>query len=184
MAQHPPKMQIVPVLLAGLVVGMVGLSYAAVPLYKVFCQVTGYGGTTQVADLAPAQPLERMITVRFDANVAPGMGWAFKPKSAPQKQHIGEPTLAKYTARNLSDHAITGQATFNVAPAKAGLYFSKIACFCFTEQTLNPGEEVDMPVTYFIDPEIVNDPDLQGLDTITLSYTFFPKEPADVDNGT
>ena len=181
----PAKQSIVlPLTLLGLVVGMIGLSYAAVPFYRIFCQVTGYGGTTQVSTLAPVEALEQTITVRFDANTAPDLNWAFGPISKPQTQNIGEPTLAKYFARNNSDRPLTGTATFNVTPQRAGLYFSKIECFCFTEQTLQPGEEVEMPVTYFIDPEIVDDPDLKGLDTITLSYTFFEKEGAGVDNGT
>lgn len=157
-------------------VAMLGLAYASVPLYRLFCQVTGFGGTTQLAaasDALVAVPGSR-IKVRFDANVAPGLGWQFKPKVNDVAIPIGEKRLAFYTARNLSDRAITGQAGFNVSPDVAGRYFVKIDCFCFTEQTLKPGETVDMPVTYYIDPAIMDDPVARKIDEITLSYTFYP----------
>jgi cytochrome c oxidase assembly protein subunit 11 len=161
-------------LIAGSVAaGMVGLAFASVPLYRVFCQVTGFGGTTQRADAAPVQVLDRKMTVAFDANVNTGLNWQFKPAQASQKVRIGEQTLAFYKAVNNSSKPITGTATFNVTPVAAGAYFSKVECFCFTEQTLEPGQAVDMPVSYFIDPDIVNDPDVQSIDTITLSYTFY-----------
>ena len=146
--------------------GMVGASYAAVPLYEVFCQVTGHGGTTQVADAAPGEVLDRKMTIRFNADIGKKMPWRF----APAQDRV-------YRAKNLSGRTITGTATFNVTPSKAGEYFNKVACFCFTEQELKAGAEVDMPVTFFIDPEIANDPNLNDVTTITLSYTFFETEP-------
>ena len=168
-----PRHGLVGVALAGLVVAMLGLSYAAVPLYKMFCQVTGYAGTTQRAKAAPASPTDQMITVRFDSNVARDLDWQFKPLQRTIELKIGEEKLAFYSAKNTSNEPITGTATFNVTPAVAGSYFNKIACFCFTEQTLQAGESVDMPVSFFIDPEILNDPDLKHVREITLSYTFF-----------
>lgn len=168
--------KIVALSLAGVVAGMLGLSYAAVPLYKIFCQVTGFGGTTQRAETAPAQILDRKIAVRFDANLAKGMGWKFRPVQTMVELKIGETALAFYEAENTSTKPVRGTATFNVTPEAAGSYFSKIECFCFTEQQLEPGQRVDMPVTFFIDPEIVNDPDARNISEITLSYTFFPVE--------
>jgi cytochrome c oxidase assembly protein subunit 11 len=159
--------------LAGLALVMVGLSFAAVPLYRLFCQVTGYGGTTQVAEAAPDQT-EQRITVRFDANVAAGMPWSFEaPK--PVELALGETGLVAYKARNPTKRPIVGTATFNVMPERAGLYFNKIQCFCFTEQLLKPGEEKEFPVTFFVDPAIEKDRDLKAVATITLSYTFFHK---------
>lgn len=164
-------------LLAGAVaIGMVGLAYASVPLYRLFCQVTGFDGTTQRASEAalPARPLAKTIDVRFDANVAPGMAWTFHPVKTHETVRLGEKRLAFYRATNDSDKPITGTATFNVTPDTAGSFFVKIACFCFQEQTLKPGQTVDMPVTYFVDPAIIKDPDGRRIDEITLSYTFFP----------
>ncbi len=174
----------VAVSMASLAVGMVGLSYAAVPLYQLFCQVTGYGGTTQRAERAPDTVLDRTITVRFDANVGRGMGWSFRPVQRQQVLKIGESSLAFYEAKNLTQRTLTGTATFNVSPQAAGSYFSKIECFCFTEQTLEPGARAEMPVTFFIDPDIVNDPEARNIQEITLSYTFFPvKESAEAAAG-
>jgi len=161
-------------ILAGVVAGMLGLSYAAVPLYQLFCQVTGFGGTTQKAEKAPDEILARQITVRFDANVAQGLAWRFRPVQNTVTLKIGESVLAFYEAENQTKADLHGTATFNVTPEIAGAYFSKIECFCFTEQTLKPGERVDMPVTFFVDPEIMNDPDAKNIKEITLSYTFFP----------
>lgn len=161
---------------AGLFVGMIGLSYAAVPLYNIFCKVTGYGGTTQVAYAAPTQTLDRHVTVRFDANVANKMPWDFKPVETTMGVQVGETAIAFYRATNRSDKPITGTASFNVSPSKAGGYFSKIECFCFTEQTLAAGESIEMPVTFFVDPDIVGDKNLDNVETITLSYTFFEME--------
>ena len=157
--------------------GMVGAAYAAVPLYEVFCQVTGFGGTTQTAEAAPAVTLDRKITVRFNADVGKALPWRFAPAQDRVELKIGEQALAFYRAKNLSGRTITGTAAFNVTPAKVGQYFNKIACFCFTEQELKAGAEVDMPVTFFIDPAIADDPNLNEVTTITLSYTFFETEP-------
>ena len=161
------------VVLASVVAGMLGLTSAAVPLYRLFCQVTGYGGTTQRAEAAPGGELEQTITVRFNADIAPDLPWSFAPEQRQMEVRIGEQNLAFYGARNRSDHPIVGQATYNVTPFKAAPYFSKIACFCFDEQVLQPGEEVDMPVSFYVDPGILSDPDTQDVRTITLSYTFF-----------
>jgi cytochrome c oxidase assembly protein subunit 11 len=159
--------------LALVVVGMVGVAYAAVPLYRLFCQVTGYGGTTQTADATPEVILDRSMTVRFNADVARGMPWRFRPAQLALETRIGETQLAFYRATNDTDETIAGHAVFNVTPLKAGIYFAKIDCFCFTEQVLRPGESADMPVSFFIDPEIADDPSLDDVGTITLSYTFF-----------
>jgi cytochrome c oxidase assembly protein subunit 11 len=157
--------------------GMVGASYAAVPLYEVFCQVTGYGGTTQVAEAAPEKVLNRRMTVRFNADVGKAMPWRFAPAQDRVDIKVGEQALAFYRAKNNSNRTITGTATFNVTPSKAGQYFNKVECFCFTEQELKAGAEIDMPVTFFIDPAIADDPNLNEVTTITLSYTFFETEP-------
>jgi cytochrome c oxidase assembly protein subunit 11 len=162
-------------LLSALVVGMVGMAYAAVPLYDLFCRVTGYGGTTNTADVAPAAAIDRTMTIRFDSNINRGLAWEFKPVELSQEIKVGESGLAFYQARNLSDETLVGTATYNVTPQSAGYYFNKIDCFCFTEQVLRPGEVVDMPVTYFVDPEIEDDKNLDHVTTITLSYTFYPK---------
>ncbi|MEN8195408.1 MAG: cytochrome c oxidase assembly protein [Pseudomonadota bacterium] len=145
----------------------------AVPLYQYFCRVTGYGGTTQKAASAPATVGMRVITIRFNSDVSPGLPWAFQPVRRQIKVRVGERKLAVYTARNRSGDAVTGTATFNVTPQKAGQYFNKIACFCFEEQRLNPGQAVDMPVSFFVDPTIVKDRNMDDVNTITLSYTFF-----------
>jgi cytochrome c oxidase assembly protein subunit 11 len=156
------------------VAGMVGLAYASVPLYRLFCQVTGYGGTTQAADAGSDTVLERTVNVRFDANTARDMAWSFKPEQRQMTLKIGETGLAFYKASNPTARTITGTATFNVTPPQAGAYFNKIDCFCFTEQTLAPGASADMPVSFFVDPAIVDDPEVSDVGTITLSYTFFP----------
>lgn len=152
---------------------MVGVSYAAVPLYQMFCQATGFGGTTQRAISPSTKVLERPITVRFDANVSPALKWMFEPVQRTVKTKVGENVLAFYRATNNSDHAITGTASFNVAPDVAGKHFSKIECFCFKEQTLQPGETVEMPVSFFVDAALVKDPDAAYVQEITLSYTFY-----------
>jgi cytochrome c oxidase assembly protein subunit 11 len=159
--------------LAGVVAGMVGLSFAAVPLYRIFCQVTGYGGTTQRAELAPETAAERTMTIRFNADVNGDLPWAFEPVQREITVRVGESALALYRAENRGATPVTGTATFNVTPLKAGPYFDKIACFCFTAQTLAAGQVVDMPVSFFIDPAIVEDGNLDDVRTITLSYTFF-----------
>ncbi|RXF73293.1 cytochrome c oxidase assembly protein [Hansschlegelia zhihuaiae] len=162
----------------GIVAAMLGASYAAVPLYNLFCRVTGYGGTTQVASAAPSGALERTVQIRFDGNVAPGLGWRFEPETRTMTVRIGETKLALYRAKNVSDRPLTGTASYNVSPNQTGAYFSKLQCFCFTEQTLQPGEEIDMPVAFFVDPSIAENRELDDIREITLSYTFFPvKEP-------
>jgi cytochrome c oxidase assembly protein subunit 11 len=161
---------------AGAVVGMLGLSYASVPLYRLFCQVTGYGGTTQQADAAPASVADRVITVRFNADTMPDVPWSFRPAQRSVQVKVGEQGMAFYVAANQASRPVTGQATYNVTPAKAGLYFTKIDCFCFTEQTLGAGQRVDMPVAFYIDPAIMDDRNLDDVKTITLSYTFFRAE--------
>lgn len=161
---------------ACIAIAMVGMAYAAVPLYRLFCQVTGFGGTTQRALAPSSAPLAQRISVRFDANVAPGLGWSFKPVLTTLTPRIGEQTLISYTAANNTDHPITGTATFNVTPESAGQYFNKIQCFCFTEQTLQPGQAVDMPVVFFVDPAILKGKQASRISEITLSYTFFEVE--------
>lgn len=159
--------------LSGIILGMLGLTAAAVPLYRLFCQVTGFGGTTQTAERVPAEPLAETIKVRFNADVAPDLPWAFRPVEREIEIRIGEQHLAFYRAVNRGDRPVTGTATFNVTPFKAGPYFIKVDCFCFTEQVLQPGEAVDMPVSFYVDPAIRDDPNARDVGTITLSYTFF-----------
>jgi cytochrome c oxidase assembly protein subunit 11 len=157
----------------GILAAMGTLTTYSVTLYRLFCQATGAGGTTRVA-AGPAGPvLDRTITVRFNADVDSKLPWRFEPAQGPIKVRVGEPSLAFFRARSLSDAPITGQAVYNVTPAKAGLYFDKIACFCFSQQTLQPGQSVDMPVQFFIDPAIAKDRNLDDVTTVTLSYTFF-----------
>lgn len=158
------------------VASMVGVSFAAVPLYQLFCQVTGYGGTTQRAEQFSDTILDRTIKVRFDANTASGLPWEFKPVQREVEVRIGETILVNYTAENVSETVTTGQATFNVTPMAAGAYFNKVQCFCFTETALEPGESMEMPVLFFVDPAIVDAVETRNIDTITLSYTFFPHE--------
>ena len=152
---------------------MVGLAYASVPLYDLFCKVTGYGGTTQRATLFDAEVTDRDMKVRFAANVHRDMPWEFAPEQVSQKLKVGEQGLAYYEVYNPTSKSITGTATYNVTPHKAGEYFAKIECFCFTEQTLKPGERMMMPVVYFIDPLIEEDRNLNEVTEVTLSYTFF-----------
>ena len=161
---------------------MVGLSYAAVPLYQLFCQVTGYGGTVRTVQLAdttettepdPVPLLDRTVEVRFDANVDAAMNWSFDPPAEPVLVQLGETRKITYTARNLGDKTMTGQAMFNVTPQKSGSYFVKIECFCFQAQKLEPGESAEMPVIFYVDPELDEDRNQQEVKTITLSYTFF-----------
>ena len=163
------------ILCVAVVGGMVGMAYAAVPLYQLFCQVTGYGGTTQRVEQYSDTILDQTITVRFDANTN-GVPWEFQPKQREVTLRLGETKQISYISRNLSNVPTSGTATFNVSPARAGAYFNKVECFCFTEQELQPGQSYDMPVVFFVDPEIVNVPELKNLKTITLSYTFFPLE--------
>lgn len=161
--------------LAGIVAGMIGLSYASVPLYQLFCQVTGYGGTTQVSEAAPGASASASVReVRFNAHVVPGLDWRFEAPKDVFSVRPGEETTIYYTATNLSDAPTTGTSSFNVTPNKIGPYFMKIDCFCFIEQTLQPGESVKMPVVFYLDPEIDDDINTSKTPEITLSYTFFP----------
>jgi cytochrome c oxidase assembly protein subunit 11 len=160
---------------------MVGAAYASVPLYEIFCRVTGYGGTTQVAEAAPEVAGERVMTIRFNSDVDPNLPWAFQPVERQVTVKVGESHLAFFKAQNLSARPTAGTATFNVTPLKAGQYFNKVQCFCFTEQRLAPGASVDMPVSFFVDPAIEDDPNLREVRTITLSYTFFVDEEAEAE---
>ncbi|KKC41254.1 cytochrome C oxidase assembly protein [Devosia epidermidihirudinis] len=156
-------------------IGMVGLAYASVPLYNIFCQVTGFGGTPGKATDNPKGIIDRIMTVRFDSNVANDLSWSVK--AAPSiTDNIGAVDTVNYIATNLSDKPLTGMATFNVSPERAGVYFNKIECFCFTEQTLQPGETVEMPIVFFVDPELNDNPELNTIKEITLSYTFYASE--------
>jgi cytochrome c oxidase assembly protein subunit 11 len=159
--------------LLGVVGFMAGMGFASVPLYDLFCRVTGYGGTTSTAAGESDVILDQTILIRFDASLSDGMEWEFEAPDEPMEIRIGETGMAFYTAYNPTDRPIAGTASYNVTPFAAGLYFSKIACFCFTEQVLEPGERVEMPVTFYVDPEIVDDPDAAGIPAITLSYTFY-----------
>lgn len=156
---------------------MVGLSFASAPLYDMFCRMTGFAGTPLRAKAAPGvtDPNEATVTVRFNADTAPGLPWKFQPVQREVTVKPGEETLIFYRATNPTARPIVGQASFNVTPEKIGQYFNKIACFCFEEQTLQPGQTVDMPVSFFVDPEILKDPKTRDVQTITLSYTFFRK---------
>jgi len=163
----------------GAVVGcMVAASYAAVPLYNWFCRTTGFGGTTQVSTVAPSEVSDRTITIRFDANVGPGLAWKFEPEVTTMKVKIGEVVTVNYRATNLTARETVGIAAYNVAPLTVGSYFQKINCFCFTDQRLKPGEKAEMPVVFYVDPALMKDREQDDLSSITLSYTFFPaREP-------
>jgi len=161
------------------VAAMVGAAYASVPLYNWFCRVTGFNGTTQVATSAPGTVLDHKITVRFDANTGPGLPWRFEPEQRSIEVRIGEVVTVNYLVINEAARPITASATYNVVPLNMGAYFQKINCFCFTEQTLKAGEKREMPVVFYIDPTIAKDADGAELNTITLSYTFYPqREPS------
>lgn len=171
-------------MMAGLLAAsMLALGFAAVPLYRLFCQVTGFNGTTQraTATIAPARIVPgHTMSIRFDSNVSQALPWEFRPEHPTDTVTIGARDMAIFVAKNLSDKPVTGTATFNVTPSQAGAYFTKIQCFCFTEQTLQPGQEVRMPVLFYVDPKILNDPDNKDTQEITLSYTFYP---VDQDEG-
>lgn len=171
MAMSGPKKTVIQTV--SLVVFMGALAWASVPFYDWFCRVTGFGGTTLVADAAPDEILERTVTVRFDASKSRDMPWEFKPIQRTMELRIGETGLAFYEAYNPTDRYVAGSASYNVTPYEAGGFFSKIQCFCFEEQVLAPGERVQMPVTFFVDPEMVTDMDAKYVHTITLSYTFY-----------
>ncbi len=163
----------------GALVGvMVALSYAAVPLYDWFCRTTGWGGTTQVSTIAPAQTLNRKVTVRFDANVGPGLPWKFEPEIVSMDVRLGEVVTVNYRVTNLAARETAGIAAYNVAPLTIGSYFQKINCFCFTEQRLKAGEKQEMTVVFYVDPALAKDSDQDDLNSLTLSYTFYPvREP-------
>lgn len=173
--------------LVGVAVTMASLSFAAVPFYDWFCRVTGFGGTTSVATAAPDTILDQTIKIRFDASIEPGMPWEFRPVQRTMEVRIGENALAFYEAYNPSSRVVAGTASYNVTPDAAGGYFSKIACFCFTEQVLQPGERVEMPISFFVDPEIVKDREGKFVKEITLSYTFYetplPEEQATLETA-
>ena len=173
--KEPAKSRHGPVALmrVGLVACMTGLAFAAVPLYRLFCQVTGYGGVPQRAEQAPGEVLDRTMRVRFDANVDRALPWSFAPVDRMVEVKIGETGLAFFKAENNSDQPVAGTAVFNVVPELAARYFTKIECFCFKEQTLAPGASIEMPVTFFVDPKIVEDDDTRKIGEITLSYTFY-----------
>ena len=164
---------------AAVVLGMTGMAFAAVPLYRVFCQVTGFNGTVRKAEFAPGTILDRTVNVRFDAN-SRNLPWTFKADQVTQTVKIGATSMAFYKVTNTSDRPVTGMASYNVVPEAAGPHFRKLECFCFRDQTIGPCETIEFPVIYFVDPELVSDPETRRVDEITLSYTFFPSEPAKV----
>ena len=166
--------RLVAVLCLVLVGGMAGMAYAAVPLYRMFCQATGFGGTTQRVAAASPMVVDSTVTVRFDANVAPGLAWNFEAVTKPMTVKLGETAVATYRATSTSAVTTTGTAAYNVVPDQAGVFFNKLACFCFTEQTLAPGQSAELPVQFFVDPAMATDGDGRRVKEITLSYTFFP----------
>lgn len=159
--------------LFGMVAGMIGLTYASVPLYTLFCSVTGFGGTTKRAEQAAARVVDRKVTIRFNGDINSALPWSFRPEQKELELKLGETGLAAYRAENRGTKPTVGTAVYNVTPEKAGAYFNKIQCFCFDEQILEPGQVVDMPVTFFVDPSMADDPNMDDVTTITLSYTFF-----------
>ena len=172
---HPTRRRNLKIVLpaVGVIGIMLGLVAYSPTLYRLFCAATGFGGTTQRADSDAGVVSDRVITVRFDSNVGPGLAWRFEPAQREVKVHLGEQRLVSFTAENLTDQPIVGHATFNVTPQTAGIYFNKIQCFCFDEERLNAHQKVDMPVVFFVDPALASDPETRDVDTITLSYTFF-----------
>jgi cytochrome c oxidase assembly protein subunit 11 len=166
-------------LLAAVVLGMVGLSFASVPLYRLFCQATGFGGTTQRAAAAPSRVADAVVTVRFDAATAADLGWDFRPLETAVQVHPGEQREVFFRAVNRTPEMVTGSATYNVTPAKTGIYFDKLQCFCFNAQQLGPGESRDMGVVFFVDPDLLTDPGTSDVRTITLSYTMFRAPQSD-----
>ncbi|MEZ5851295.1 MAG: cytochrome c oxidase assembly protein [Hyphomicrobiaceae bacterium] len=167
----------------GIAFSMVGMAYAAVPLYRMFCQVTGFGGTTQRAIAASSHTIERFVNVRFDVNMGPGLPWVVIPTTRVLRLKLGENAVAIYRATNTSDKTTIGTSSFNVTPDQAGAFFNKIECFCFTEQTLGPGQSADLPVSFFVDPAMARDADGALINDITLSYTFYPVDPAKSRNA-
>jgi cytochrome c oxidase assembly protein subunit 11 len=181
---NPNKNRRVALLAVAGVCLMVGGAYAAVPFYKAFCQATGFGGTTQRALKAPDKASEQTITVRFDANISSALGWNFQARQTQMTVKIGEQYIAYFDAKNISSHDNTGSAVYNVTPPTAGQFFDKIQCFCFTKHTLKPGESAEFPVTFFVDPAILDDADGRGIKEITLSYTFYPADAPQVAQKT
>jgi cytochrome c oxidase assembly protein subunit 11 len=165
--------RVLPVLLVGVIAGMVGLSFAAVPLYKVFCAATGYGGTPQIGPAAAPGEVARRVTVRFNADTDRNLPWRFAPAQPSVTLDLGEQQVAFYTGRNLAPESVTGVAVYNVTPEKIGKYFHKTACFCFDQQTLAPGQEMQFPLSFWVDPALATDPNTSDVTTITLSYTFY-----------
>lgn len=161
------------ILLSFAAAGMLGMAFAAVPIYRMFCQKTGFGGTTQRAEAPSDKVVDRYLTVRFNADVHRDLPWRFRPTEVQMRVLVGENAMTHYESENFSRESIVGMATYNVTPDKAGIYFRKVQCFCFDEQTLEPGQKADMPVLFFIDPEFAEDPNMADVHTITLSYTFF-----------
>jgi cytochrome c oxidase assembly protein subunit 11 len=179
MAKHRRRNAATAGLLVAVVAAMLGLTAASVPLYRLFCQATGLGGTTQRASAGPDREVAgRLIIVRFDANTAPELGWEFEPVQSSVTVHPGEEKVIAYRVKNLTREPVTGTATFNVTPAKTGIYFDKLQCFCFTRQPLDPGQSAELSVKFFVDPDIASDPNTRDVDTITLSYTMF-RAPSD-----
>lgn len=172
--QRPPRHTTVAVICSVAALAMVGVSFAAVPLYRLYCQVTGYQGTTQRADRASDVVLDRVVKVHFDANVSADLPWKFEPLQTSLDVKVGENTLAFYRATNTSDKVTVGTAVFNVTPDAVGPHFNKVECFCFTEQRLEPGQSIDMPVSFFVDPAFVTDEETTLLPELTLSYSFYP----------
>lgn len=174
---NPAKNSRIVILCVGLVLGMGGLAYASVPLYDLFCRVTGYGGTTQRVDSSLGIPvIDREISVRFDANTASSLNWKFAPEQREVTVQMGEQVIINYVAENLSDEPIVGMANFNVTPQAAGMFFNKVECFCFTDTYIEPGATLEMPVVFYIDPDMDQEKAMKALNTITLSYTFFESE--------
>jgi cytochrome c oxidase assembly protein subunit 11 len=172
-APNRKRMALTAAIAGSTVAGMTGLAFAAVPLYDAFCRITGFGGTTQEAGAAPSRVLDQSIEVRFDANIAPGAPIEFAPRQTTETLRIGETGLAFYRIRNLSNEPVTVRATYNVTPHVAGQYFAKLECFCFQDRVLAAGEEAELPVVFFVDPEIASNPDTREIGTLTLSYTYF-----------
>ena len=167
----------------GVVVAMIGLAFASVPAYRLFCQVTGFGGTTQVAQSLPGVVLDRSVTVKFNADTARGMPWAFEPEMREIEVRLGERGLTSYKARSNAQKPTAGTAIYNVTPLKAGKYFHKIQCFCFDEQILQPAQQVNMPVLFYVDPAMAEDPNMSDVKHITLSYTFYEAESETLDRA-
>jgi cytochrome c oxidase assembly protein subunit 11 len=178
---NPAKNRRVAFAAATVFCGMVGLSYASVPLYRVFCEQTGYGGTPRRADALSDKVTNQQITIRFDSNIDSGLAWKFAARQPKMTIKIGDAAMAYFDAKNIGDAVSTGTAKFNVTPPQAGAYFNKVQCFCFNKHTLKPGEAAEFPVQYFVDPAILDDPDAASIKEITLSYTFYPATPDAAD---